>query len=296
MTILVATVDGLHDPTRERPPELGGHDITALDASGGWAVADGKALHQRTGESWREVAVVPGDPATALVATPSGVFVGTAGAHLLRLDGDALVPVPGFDTAPGRDTWGTPWGGPPDVRSMAAAPDGTLFINVHVGGVVRSRDDGATWAPTIDVDADVHQVIVDPRTGAALVAAAVGFAQSSDGGDSWRIDSGGMHATYSRAIAVAGGHVLLTSSDGPFTRRAALYRRPLGSTKPFEQVTAGLPEWFEDNVDSHWIAACGDEAALVTEDGGVFASTDAGTSWNLLVNGLPRPRAVVALP
>ena len=113
MTILVATESGVHHPEPGGAPGLGGHDVTALDASGKWAVSDGKTLHHYTDAGWEEVAVVPGDPATALVAAPDGVFVGTAGAHLLRLDRGRLVPVPGFDEAPGRDTWGTPWAARP---------------------------------------------------------------------------------------------------------------------------------------------------------------------------------------
>ena len=55
----------------------------------------------------------------------------------------------------GRDRWYTPWGGPPDTRSMTSA-DGKVYANVHVGGVVRSADAGRTWQPTaLDIDADV---------------------------------------------------------------------------------------------------------------------------------------------
>jgi len=295
MTILVATGAGVHHPDHGDRPGLAGHDVTALDPGGKWAIADGKTLHHYTDAGWEEVAVVPGDPATALVAGPSGVYVGTAGAHLSRLDDDRLVPVHGFDAAPGRETWGTPWGGPPDVRSLAVAPGGTVFVNVHVGGVVRSRDGGTTWEPTMDVDNDVHQVIVDAPSGTVLVAAAVGFGQSTDGGDSWRIDTTGLHATYSRAIALADRYILLTASDGPFTHRAGLYRRPLGTDTPFAKVTAGLPEWFEDNVDSHWVAARGHDAALVTQGGDVYASSDAGESWERVGSGLPTPRAL-AIP
>ncbi|MGH9026015.1 MAG: WD40/YVTN/BNR-like repeat-containing protein, partial [Acidimicrobiia bacterium] len=182
---------------------------------------------------------------------------------------------------------------PPDVRSIAAAPNGTLFVNVHVGGVVRSHDGGETWTPTIDVDADVHQVIVEPRSGVALVAAAVGHAVSADGGDTWDVDTEGLHGTYSRAIAVAGENLLLTASEGPFTHEAALYRRPLASREPFARVTRGLPEWFAHNIDSHWVAAHGEVAALATEEGDVYRSADAGASWTRVASGLPQPHAVV---
>jgi hypothetical protein len=282
--------------TGTAPSVLGGHDVSALDAAAAWAITDHKALHHRTAAGWQEVAVVPGEPATALVAAPAGVVVGTAGAHLLRLDGDALVPVDAFDAVSGRETWGTPWGDPPDVRSLAAAPDGTLLVNVHVGGVVRSRDGGATWTPTIEVDADVHQVIVDPRSGVAFVAAAIGFAETTDGGDRWRVATDGLHSTYARALAIAGAHVLLTASDGPFTKRAALYRRPLDASAPFSRVTEGLPEWFAKNVDTHWVAARGDEAALATEEGDVYRSGDAGASWTQVASGLPRPWSVAVVP
>ena len=127
------------------------------------------------------------------------------------------------------------------------------------------------------------------------MAAAVGFGQSTDRGDSWRIDTTGLHATYSRAIALADDHVLMTASDGPFTHRAALYRRQLGSDAPFTKVTAGLPEWFDDNVDSHWVTARGHVAALVTQDGDVYESNDAGANWERVVTGLPTPRGI-AIP
>jgi photosystem II stability/assembly factor-like uncharacterized protein len=176
---------------------------------------------------------------------------------------------------------------------MAAAPAGTLLVNVHVGGIVRSPDGGATWEPTMDVDNDVHQVIVAGDT--AFAAAAVGFLRSDDRGNSWHLETAGLHATYSRAIAVADGHVLMTASDGPFTHEAALYRRPLAGDAPFEKVAGGLPERFPDNVDSHWVAARGAAVALVTQDGDVYASDDAGATWAKLASALPTPRAI-AIP
>ena len=65
---------------------------------------------------------------------------------MFRLAGGALEPVDAFDHASGRETWHTPWGGPPDTRSMANWED-ELYVNVHVGGILRSDDEG-------DVDTD----------------------------------------------------------------------------------------------------------------------------------------------
>ena len=43
---------------------------------------------------------------------------------------------------------------------MAVDGANTLFVNVHVGGIVRCDDTGPS--PTLDIHADVHQVIADP--------------------------------------------------------------------------------------------------------------------------------------
>ena len=98
--------------------------------------------------------------------------------------GGRQTPVESFEAIDGRDAWYTPWGDPADVRSIAAALDGTLHVNVHVGGVARSRDAGRSWAPTVDIESDVHQVLAHPaRADVVLAAAAAGFGLSRDGGD-----------------------------------------------------------------------------------------------------------------
>ena len=213
-----------------------------------------------------------------VVARQDEVLVGTAEAHLLRLEGDRLVPVEGFEQAEGRTRWYTPWGGPPDVRSMAAADDGTLFLNVHVGGVLRSRDGGRSWEPVdLDQDVDVHSVIAH---GERVLAACGdgGLATSTDGGDTWRFATDGLHGTYCRAVAVAGDMLLLTASTGPFTKEGAVYRRPLESDGPFERVTDVFPY----NIDTFQLAGAPDgTAAFGTEDGEVYVSRDAGATWEL---------------
>jgi photosystem II stability/assembly factor-like uncharacterized protein len=242
--------------------------------SGRYAVTDGALV--------RNDEVVAGAPDRRLLCvldTGDRVLVGTDEAHLLELDGDHLVPVDGFERAEGRTRWYTPWGGPPDVRSMAAARDGTLYLNVHVGGVLRSTDGGATWEPTpLDIDVDVHRVLAHDD----LVLAACGdggLATSRDGGETWSFATGGLHGTYCRSVAVAGGTELVTASTGPFTKEGAVYRRPLGSDAPFERVT----EVFPFNIDTFQLAGARDgRAAFGTEDGRVYLSTDEGATWELV--------------
>jgi hypothetical protein len=178
------------------------------------------------------------------------------------------------------------------VRSIAVAADGAIYVNVHVGGVVRSRDGGASWTPTVDIEADVHQVLGHPtRPEIVLAAAYEGFGISRDGGDAWEFITDGMHAHYARAVAVAGDVVLVSASTGPRGRRAALYRKPLDANAPFERCHDRLP-WFDDNIDTACLAAAGPVVVFGTEDGRVFRSLDSGARWALVSKGMPAIRCV----
>ena len=275
--ILVGTAAGLHR-VEDGHTELAERHITAL--SGASALVDGRAVW-RDGD-WMEE--VEGPQATCILAVDGGVLVGTNEGHLLRLPGGA--PLESFEEAPGRDQWYTPWGGPADVRSLAAAPDGTLYVNVHVGGILRSTDGGATWEPTLDIDLDVHQVVV-AADGTVLAATARGLATSTDRGATWTIVDEGLPATYARAVAVAGDTVLMSASTGPDGRRAAVYRRPLTGGEPFRRSAIGLPGTFPGNIDTFCLVADGHRAALGTFAGRVYASDDAGASWSTVAAGPP---------
>jgi hypothetical protein len=298
--ILVGTERGLRElgngegPTREA---FVGHTVTALAREGArtWALIEGREVWVEDGERWQRHASVDGPRATCLAAASTGLLLGTETAHLRWLVGDRLEPVESFERVEGRETWHTPWGDPADVRSLAVdAADGAVYVNVHVGGVVRSRDNGHTWTPTLDIETDVHQVIVHPaREKTVLVAAYDGFGVSRDGGESWEFITTGLHAHYGRAVAVSEGSVLLTASTGPGGRRSALYRKPLDTAAAFERCRQGLPEWFNDNIDTACLAAAGPRVVFGTEDGRVYRSGDGGVSWELAAKGLPAIRCVV---
>ncbi|HZF03106.1 MAG TPA: hypothetical protein VE932_02095 [Patescibacteria group bacterium] len=274
-----------------RPVEaLAGRSVTALalGPASVWAVADGSTLWALRDGAWTTRAAIDGPPATCVAPTHDGVLVGTAQARLFRLTGAGLAPVRAFEAVEGRDAWYTPWGDPADVRSIAVALDGVMHVNIHVGGVARSRDGGASWAPTVDIEKDVHQVLAHPsRAEIVMVAAAEGFGLSRDGGDSWRFATAGLHAHYLRAVTVAGDHVLVSASTGFRGRRSAIYRRPLDGGRRFERCSEGLPAWFDDNIDTACLAAAGPLVVFGTGDGRVYRSVDAGARWELALKGLP---------
>ncbi|MDQ6726222.1 MAG: hypothetical protein M3066_08680 [Actinomycetota bacterium] len=273
--LLVGSIAGLHR-VDDGGTLIGGRAITAL--AGGWAVVEGRAV-------WDGQAVVEemdGPAATCVLPLGDGALVGTAEGHLVRVPGRHRVD--SFEHAPDRDRWYTPWGGPPDVRSLAAAPAGAIFASVHVGGILRSPDGGDSWEPTLDPDLDVHQVVA-AADGTILAATAFGLATSTDGGRSFSVSDDGLHATYARAVAVAGDTVLLSVSTGPDGRRAAVYRRPLHGHGPFRRTAIGLPGTLPGNIDTFCLVADGDRAALGTVAGRVYASEDAGATWSTIAAG-----------
>jgi hypothetical protein len=295
--ILVGTESGLwglRGDALEPVDQFTARTVTALARSGPetWAIVDGRALWHSAGRHWSERAKLDGQPATCLALTPTGPLIGTAQAHLRRFAGEALEPIESFETVVGREALHTPWGDPADVRSIAVGLDGAIYVNVHVGGVVRSRDAGLTWTPTLDIDVDVHQVIAHPeRPDHVLVAAYDGFGISRDGGDSWQFITEGMHAHYARAVTVSGDTVLVSASTGPRGRKATLYRKPLDGSTEFARCKEGLP-WFDDNIDTGCLAADGSLVVFGTDDGRVFRSLDGGAHFGLVTKGLPTITAV----
>ena len=290
--ILVGTREGSVVVGDPGPPDLEG-DVTALARGDGglWALTGGARILQLEAGGWRETAASPDASLTCLLPVGGRVYLGAAEARLLRWGGSAPEPVESFDDAPTRETWYTPWGGPPDVRSLSADGAGTLYVNVHVGGILRSDDDGESWVPTIDVDADVHQVMAHPREARTVLAAtARGLAVSRDAGASWTFHTEGLHAPYCRAVAVGDRGVLVSASVGPFGGRAAVYRFADGS---FEQCTEGLPDWFGDNINTHCLSAGGRRAAFGTSEGHVYASDDGGHTWERVAESLPPTTAVL---
>jgi hypothetical protein len=225
--------------------------------------------------------------------TRAGVIVGTSEGHLYRIAGKGLERITAFDRAGGRKEWFTPWGGPPDTRTLTEDRD-TVYANVHVGGILRSRDHGDSWEPTIDIDVDVHQVTTGH--GNVYAAGGNGLNVSGDKGTTWSVSDEGLHASYCRAVTVCGDTILLSASTGPRGGRSAVYRGPLDGSS-FERCDGGLPGWFGNNIDSYCLDAKpdGSIAAFGTEDGRLFTSTDQGRSWSQLTKGLPAIRRVLVV-
>ena len=194
----------------------------------------------------------------------------------------------------GSRRWHTPWGGPPDTRSISEWGE-AVYVNVHVGGILRTLDGGASWTPTIAIDADVHQVA--SAEGMVLAACAEGLAVSADRGGTWTMRTDGLDARYSRAVTSAASPSSCPRRTALAADRAAVYRGDLAGGS-FERCRDGLPEWFDDNIDTHCLDAppAGPSWRSGRPTAGCSPPTDAGWTWTELASGLPSIRHILVVP
>jgi hypothetical protein len=310
-TILVATWgDGLFVIAGEtQQHELAGQPVQAVaaDAHGGaLAIVSGHSLRRRSAAGeWLTLAT---SPHSLSCCAPAGdaIYVGTDDARVLRvrIDGE-LEELPGLESVAGRDRWyagsavidGRRIGPPLGIRSIAATVDaGALLANVHVGGIPRSTDEGATWQPTIDIDADVHEVRAHPTDrDLVIAAAAIGLCISRDAGATWDIERDGLHASYCSAVAFLGDDILVSASSDHFAADGAVYRRPINRRQPLVPAGGGLPRWMDGIVETRGIGTDGAAAAIVDRGGNLYVSADAGRTWQQRACGLPQPSSVVSI-
>jgi len=237
------------------------------DLDGGvLAAIDDHDLYQRKPSGqWDQIAHSEYDLSVTL-AINGKIYVGTDDARVLSLDETGeLTQIDNFDSIAGRNSWfagtavinGTEVGPPLGIRSISGSSNGCLFANVHVGGIPRSDDGGSTWTPTIDIDWDAHDVCVSPHDDSLVVAAtASGLCVSHDGGNSWSIQTAGLHAPYCSAVAVTAEHIFVAASEDHFSVKGAIYRRSVQpSNDTLEKVGSGLPDWLRGITDTSCIAS-----------------------------------------
>ncbi len=264
-----------------------GHPVVAVaHAPDGtlWFLADRRHLHRLApgADEPEPVASLPDSASGVCLGAHQGqVWVGGDRAGLWWLDGDRLVPVDAFATAPTHEHWYTPWGGPPAVFSLASAGR-SLYVSVHVGGILRTDDGGATWQATIDFHDDVHQVAVGPDGRLWAATGERGLAASTDGGATWRYHDQGLQGDrYALALApTADGGLILAASRNHASREGGLYRFD-GTSFHRLGPAEGLPEPLGGVVGPRQLAASGDEVVAALPGGRVARSGDGGRTWTI---------------
>jgi photosystem II stability/assembly factor-like uncharacterized protein len=155
-------------------------------------------------------------------------------------------------------------------------------------------DGGRTWQPTIDIHSDVHEVCAHPAHPDIVVAAsALGLCISRDGGETWTIESDGLHAPYCSAVAFSRDDILVSASTDHFAKQGRIYRRPVRPDGATVAVEGGLPAWIHGIADTGCIAANGSTIAVVDRGGTLYLSTDFGRAWSPSRSELPTASSVL---
>lgn len=291
--VAVAAGDGLHLGPQTLA-ELAGRPITSIAPDGDelWVLVERSHLFHIGAGVVDRVATLDAPEGISVHAHRGQLFVGGDNAGLWVLEHDVLKPVESFHEAPTRSEWHTPWGGPPSVFSMASHDD-DLYVSVHVGGILHTADGGQNWKATIDLHEDVHQVAVDPDTGAVWAATGTsGLAESTDQGRTWAHHTRGLHATYLLAVAATRAGILVAASSGHAGRDGAIY---LFDGTRFRRPD-GLPHDLGGAVEPRHLAGDGDDAALFTPDGSLYVSHDGGRRWHFAGGPFPSPAEVRITP
>jgi BNR/Asp-box repeat len=235
---------------------------------------------------------VPGHPDRG--AGEPAVYVGTEPSHLFRsLDGGKTwTELPALTALPSRGEWSFPprphthhvrW-----IEIDPAVP-GRVFVAIEAGALVRTLDGGATWQDRVSGGPfDTHTLATHAGAPGRLYSAAGdGYFESTDGGETWRRDVGGLSHRYLVGVGVAPGDqetVMVSASSGPWTayspRRAEtfVYRR---AHRGAWEAAAGLATGAGTTV-THF-AATGTPGKLYgANNRGVFRTEDGGARWTAL--------------
>ena len=285
------------------------------------------------GESWTSLEAVPEYPAASgrgatkaiwyLALSGDTLFAGIDPAGLFRSDdrGASWQPVTGLNEHPTRATW-EPSKGCFAVHSIYidALEPRNIVAAVSAGGVYRSEDGGETWLPANagvraenlpeprpETGHNVHRVIMHPRLPSRLYRQCYnGTYRSDDGGRSWTEITEGLPSDFGYGIVTDPNdpdtvfQIPESSSHlrAPVDGKLRVYRsRDGGAT--WESASKGLPAEhvyvtvLREAMDIDSRKPCG--VYFGTSGGQLFATADAGESWEELASYLPRVLSVKAV-
>jgi hypothetical protein len=194
-----------------------------------------------------------------------------------------------------------------------------MFIAISAAGAFRTDDGGKTWKPinqglhsqyipnpNAEVGHCVHHIAMHPsRPNTLFMQKHWDVMRSDDAGDSWREVSGNLPSDFGFPIDIHAHepdtiYVVPIKSDSehfPPDGKLRVYRSRTGGNE-WEELTKGLPQRdcyvnvLRDAMTVDSLDSCG--VYFGTTGGQVYASTNAGDTWNPIVRDLPAVLSVEA--
>jgi BNR/Asp-box repeat. len=187
-----------------------------------------------------------------------------------------------------------------------------MFVAISAAGAFRTDDGGKTWKPinkglhsqyipdpTTEVGHCVHRIALHPsKPNTLFMQKHWDVMRSDDGGDSWKEVSGNLPSDFGFPIDVHAHdpetiYVVPIKSDSehyPPDGKLRVYRSRTGGNE-WEELTKGLPQKncyvnvLRDAMSVDSLDPCG--IYFGTTGGQVYASANAGDSWEPIVRDLP---------
>jgi photosystem II stability/assembly factor-like uncharacterized protein len=249
------------------------------------------------------------------LADPDTLYAGIEDAALFRsIDGGrSWQEVAGLRKHGSGPAW-QPGGGGMCLHTILLDPSdpARMTIAISAAGSFRTEDGGATWRPinrglrspfmpdpTAEVGHCIHHLAMHPsRPGTLFMQKHWDVMRSDDAGDSWHEISGDLPTDFGFVIDVHAHepetiYVVPIKSDAehfPPDGRLRVYRSRCGGNQ-WEPLTVGLPQRdcyvnvLRDAMAVDGLDACG--VYFGTTGGQVYASSDAGDTWQAIVRDLP---------
>lgn len=171
----------------------------------------------------------------------------------------------------------------PFILSMATGHDGAVYVGTFRGGIFRTKDQGTSWQA-------VNSGLKRKEIKALLVVGKVIYAGTGDGvyrlneaGDRWDVVTTGLDEVLVHALAQAADGTLYAGTSG----RGVL--RFKANSSGWVRLRQGLKD-HEGMVENFIrVLTIDPEGGIYagTFDGGVFLSTDGGTTWRPISRALP---------
>lgn len=228
------------------------------------------------------------------------VYAGTEPSALFRSEdgGETWHELKGLKELPSAPTWSfPPRPHTSHVRWISPDPnaEGTLYVAVEAGALVRSADSGETWDDRQFMGPrDAHALAVHPAAPGRVCSAAgdgfveegTGYAESPDGGDTWVRPDEGLRHHYLWGVAVDPGNldaVIVSAAESPnrahnlANAASHVYRKE--GDQAWREAGHGLPE--PEGTLAPFLAVNSAEpgAFYALSNRGVHRSGDAGLSW-----------------